>query len=280
MPRQKSFDRKTEDIGNILAFEHVNLTVPDQALATLFYVSGLGLTRDPYVDFGSFNVWVNSGAQQFHLPTGKPQVLRGEIGLAVPDLTSLANRLNKLAPRFANTKFAVEPQKNELLVTCPWGNRIRCFISPAMPLGISYLQLLVEKSKLPGIARFYQTIFSVPISLKSNRLDVTVGVDQTLRFKAAKKIPVYDGHHIAIYTPDFSGPYNKIHEHGQIMEESDQHQYRFLNIFDPDSGEVLYELEHEVRSLRHPMFNRSLLNRNSEQSFNRYTKGQDAFYPR
>jgi len=280
MPRQKSFDRKLENIGNILAFEHVNLTVPDQALATLFYVSGLGLTRDPYVDFGPFNVWINAGAQQFHLPTGKPQVLRGEVGLAVPDLASLSNRLTKLEPRFANTEFAIEKTKNELLVTCPWGNRIRCFTNQAMPLGISYIQLLIEKSKLPGIARFYQTIFSVPVSLKTNRLDVTVGVDQILRFKAATKIPTYDGHHIAIYTPDFSGPYNKIREQAQILEESDQHQYRFLNIFDPDTGEVLYELEHEVRSLRHPMFNRTLLNRNAEQSFNPYTKGQDAFYPR
>lgn len=280
MPRQKRFDRKTEDIGNILALEHVNLTVPDQALATLFYVSGLGLTRDPYVDFGPFNVWINAGAQQFHIPTRKPQVLRGEVGLAVPDLASLANRLAKLGPRLADTKFAVEPGKHDLLVTCPWGNKIRCVTDPAMPLGISYIQLLVEKSKLPGIARFYQSIFSVPVSLKATRLDVTVGVGQSLRFKAAKKIPAYDGHHIAIYTPDFSGPYNKILERGQIMEESDQHQYRFMHIFDPDSGAVLYELEHEVRSLRHPMFNRNLLNRNAEQSFNQYTKGQDAFYPR
>ncbi|MFT7242692.1 MAG: catechol 2,3-dioxygenase-like lactoylglutathione lyase family enzyme [Candidatus Azotimanducaceae bacterium] len=280
MPRQKTFNRKTEDIGNILAFEHVNLTVPDQALATLFYVSGLGLTRDPYVDFGPFNVWINAGAQQFHLPTGKPQVLRGEVGLAVPDLASLTKRLTKLGPRFSGTKFSVAPGKKDLLVTCPWGNKIRCFTDQAMPLGIPYIQLLVEKAKLPGIARFYQTIFSVPVSLKANRLDVTVSVGQTLRFKAAKKTPAYDGHHIAIYTPDFSGPYNKILEQGQIMEESDQHQYRFMNIFDPDSGAVLYELEHEVRSLRHPMFNRNLLNRNAEQSFNRYTKGQDAFYPR
>ena len=49
--------------------EHVNVTVPDQAEATFFYVNGLGFTRDPYIDFGPFNVWINVGAQQFHLPT-------------------------------------------------------------------------------------------------------------------------------------------------------------------------------------------------------------------
>ena len=35
--------------SNIRLLEHVNLTQPDQRLATLFYVVGLGLTRDPYM---------------------------------------------------------------------------------------------------------------------------------------------------------------------------------------------------------------------------------------
>ena len=42
-----SFDRSTEDQGNIIALEHVNVQIDDQRLATLFYVGGLGLTRDP-----------------------------------------------------------------------------------------------------------------------------------------------------------------------------------------------------------------------------------------
>ncbi len=41
------YDRSAEDIGNIVALEHVNLGVADQRTATLFYMSGLGLTRDP-----------------------------------------------------------------------------------------------------------------------------------------------------------------------------------------------------------------------------------------
>jgi hypothetical protein len=40
------YDRAAEDLGNIVAL-HVNLTVPDQQTATLFYVVALGLTRDP-----------------------------------------------------------------------------------------------------------------------------------------------------------------------------------------------------------------------------------------
>ena len=45
--------------------------VPDQRLATLFYVAGLGLTRDPYLMVSDSNMWVNVGRSQFHLPSGR-----------------------------------------------------------------------------------------------------------------------------------------------------------------------------------------------------------------
>ena len=71
-----AYDRSQGDLGNIVELGHVNLTVPDQRLATIFYVSGLGLTRDPYMMTGVDNMWVNAGRTQFHLPTGAPQALR------------------------------------------------------------------------------------------------------------------------------------------------------------------------------------------------------------
>ena len=49
---QPKYDRKTQDVGNIIGMEHVNVTVPDQELALRFYISGLGLTRDPYMMVG------------------------------------------------------------------------------------------------------------------------------------------------------------------------------------------------------------------------------------
>ena len=39
------FDRSIEDLGNVIALEHVNVRVPDQGLATLFYVSGQVMDR-------------------------------------------------------------------------------------------------------------------------------------------------------------------------------------------------------------------------------------------
>jgi hypothetical protein len=58
--------------------------------------------------------------------------------------------------------------------------------------------------------------------------------------------------------------------------ESDQHQYRFQDIIDPDSGKVLYTIEHEVRSMKHPLYLRPLVNRNPSQSIIGYSPGDDA----
>jgi hypothetical protein len=52
-----------EDVGSIVLLEHVNVQIPDQAVATLFYVVGLGLTRDPYLTVGLENMWINVGEQ-------------------------------------------------------------------------------------------------------------------------------------------------------------------------------------------------------------------------
>ena len=77
----KRFDRSIENLGNIVGLEHVNVMVQDQVTATLFYITGLGLTRDPYLVTGVANMWVNAGRSQFHLPVGGAQVLRGRNGL-------------------------------------------------------------------------------------------------------------------------------------------------------------------------------------------------------
>ena len=75
------FDYAHDDTSNLVLLEHVNLTIPDQHLATAFYVSGLGLTRDPYLMTGVTNMWINIGRSQIHLPQGSPQRLRGHVAL-------------------------------------------------------------------------------------------------------------------------------------------------------------------------------------------------------
>src|SRR5438876_2725442 len=114
-----------EDVSNIVLLEHVNVQAPDQALATLFYLVGMGFTRDPHMMVGLENMWVNLGEQQFHLPTNRAQVLRGHIGIVTPSLPALADRLKALEPRLAGTQFAWQDNDSHIDVTCPWGDQFR-----------------------------------------------------------------------------------------------------------------------------------------------------------
>src|SRR5205809_7752083 len=90
---QQLLDRSAEDLGNAIHLEHVNVTIPDQRIASLFYGAGLGLTRDPYLQVMDDNMWMNVGRSQFHLPTGNPQVLRGKTGIVIEGREELLKRL-------------------------------------------------------------------------------------------------------------------------------------------------------------------------------------------
>ena len=67
---------------------------------------------------------------------------------------------------------------------------------------------------------------------------------QTLLDNGYPPLPEFDGHHIQITLADFSGPHRKLLERGLITEESDQHQYRFIDIVDVDTNKPLHRLEH------------------------------------
>ena len=283
----EAFDRTEENIGNVLSMQHINLCVPDLYLATIFYVTGLGLTRDPYVDFGGPIMWVNAGEQQFHLLQNKAQRWRGHMGVVVPNLDDLKNRLGRVEKTLADTEFSWREANDCVQVTCPWGNDIRVFGPDSFPgqyLGIPYAEMLVAPGTAEGIARFYEQVLDTPAAVRNggegNRTEVSMGFDQQLIYQETQgAIPDYDGHHIAIHIANFSAPHAYLAERDLLTEESDQHQYRFQAIVDPESGETLAELEHEVRSLKHPMFKRHLVNRNPAQTFFNYVEGRDAFYP-
>ena len=283
---EQHFDRTEEDLGNIVGLEHVNVMIPDQVTATLFYVSGLGLTRDPYLVTGITNMWINVGCSQFHLPTGKPQVLRGHVGIVVPDRAALLQRLAMVKKGLDGTSFAVAEHETYVEVTSPWGNRIRCHAPQPrfgdISLGMPYVQLDVPTGSLDGIVKFYRRILGAPARVakddEGRHARVGVGPAQDLVFRETDgKLPAYDGHHIQVYVADFSGPHRRLLEKGLISEESDQHQYRFQDIVDTDSGKVLYTIEHEVRSMRHPLYARPMVNRNPAQTNQHYVPGCDAW---
>lgn len=281
------YDRTTQDFGNIVSLDHINLTVPDQQMSTLFHIVGMGHTRDPYMTVGLENMWVNIGREQFHLPTrDSAQVLRGRIGLVTPDVDGLEERLDGMAPRFEGTQFAVEREGHNLDVTCPWGNRIRCHPADGermggANIGLEYLIFNVPTGTAPGIARFYGEVMGATADVVERRgaptARVQAGRHQAMLFREdPDETRPYDNHHIAVYIADFSGPHKALQEMDLVTEESNASQYRFVNITDPETGETLYELEHEVRSMAHPMYGRELVNRNPAQALQAYRRGADA----
>ncbi len=278
------YDRSSADVGNIIALEHVNVVVPDVAVAMTFYVHALGFTRDPYVDLGPDLTWINVGRQQFHLPTGEPQVVRGVIELVVPDLRSLRARLQTVAEHLAGTSFDVQVRDDVVDVRGPWGNRFRLRESSPvdhMTLGLSAVEYDVPEGSPPGIGRFYEQIIGAPVSVHDGCCTVGAGPGQVLRFRETSgQIEPYEGEHVAIYVANFSNPHTWLVERDLIVEETDQHQYRFNWIVDPGSGQRLFEVEHEVRSLHHRLYQRPLINRNPDQNLRNYVPGADPFHPR
>jgi catechol 2,3-dioxygenase-like lactoylglutathione lyase family enzyme len=277
-----------EDVGNIVLLEHVNLRIPDQAMATLFYVVALGFTRDPYLTVGLENMWINVGEQQFHLPTGTGQVIPGHIGVVVPDIESLNERLKASQEQLKDTQFAWSVKDDYVALTCPWGNHFRCYHPGStfndMALGIPYVEFLVRPGAAKGIARFYEEVMRAPSVVGSESgipvAGVGIGRNQWLFFReTSQEIPPYDGHHIAVYVANFSGPYRFLKKRNLIMEDVRNHQFRFKDVVDPENGEKLFEVEHEVRSLRHPMYHRSFVNRNPEQTQRNYKRGRDNSIP-
>ncbi len=277
-----------EDVGNIVLLEHVNVQIPDQALATLFYVVGLGLTRDPYLNVGLNNMWVNAGDQQFHLPTRAPQVIDGHIGLVVPDLGALGKRLAAVKDGLKDTRFAWRKNKNTIFATCPWGNQFRCYEAGDrfgdMGLGIPYVEFSVARGGARRIVNFYEQIFVANGILENDDGGllgrIKLGRHQFLAFRETDQpIRPYDGHHIAVYVSNFSRPYGLLNDRGLISEEFRNHQFRFKDIVDLDGGATVFSLEHEVRSLHHPMFGRFFVNRNPAQVQRSYRRGRDAQIP-
>ena len=137
MAEPKKYDRAAEDFGNIVDIGHVNICITDQQVATDYYVTGLGLTRDPFLNVGARLMWVNVGRSQFHMPTGEPDVVRGTIGLVVPSREELLDRLASVRKFLSGTKFEFRETNDCVETVCPWGNRINLHAPDASVLAAS-----------------------------------------------------------------------------------------------------------------------------------------------
>jgi hypothetical protein len=280
---QQSFDRPAEDIGNSIHLEHVNVNIPSQHQAALFYVAGLGLTRDPYLMVSDDNMWVNVGRSQFHLPSGKATVLCGHTGLVIAGRQALLERLAAVQPKLQGTRFAFSEHNDYVEATCPWGNRIRVHEPDAtrfgrITLGMPYVEFGVPPGTAKAIVVFYRELIGAPAQCieDGSVARVLVGNNQHLVFRETDQpLADFEEHHVQIYVTDFSGPYERLQARNLVSCEDNRYQYRFRDIVDLDSGRPLFTIEHEVRSAKHPMYLRPLVNRNPAQTARAYSPGCD-----
>jgi hypothetical protein len=231
-------------------------------------------------------MWINVGMSQVHLPTRSPNVLRGRIGLVIPDRPALLNRLNQARKLLDGTQFDFKESNDGVEAICPWGNRFAIHAPDPgrfgnVALGMPYIEFDVRPGTAAGIARFYREVMGAPAELVENggavRARVQVGARQYFYFceTDAPERP-YDGHHIQVYIAAFSATHARLAERKLLTAESSQWEYRFRDIVDLDSGAVLFTVEHELRSQTHPMFGRPLINRNPAQGVRDYRPGTDA----
>ncbi len=264
------------EVGGIIHLEHVNFTVPGQELITLFYISGLGLTRDPYKRVDETNFGVNVGLQQFHLPSGGPTPpFPGLVHLVHPDLQGAVERLRRLegAGKFDGTPFALTEGGDLLDIVTPFGPRIHVHAaSPDLfpkPVGLFQVDLPIRPGTADGIGAYYRELFDTPVEMGQVQgrpaALVRMGANQLVVFHEAEPQGFdfdYRSFHLAFYTTRYERIAARLAQRpASIKGQAGAVMFFSRDIFDLGSGEQLLALENEVRSIYHPDFMRPLVNR-------------------
>jgi hypothetical protein len=146
--------------------------------------------------------------------------------------------------------------------------------------GVDFVEFLCPLGTAHTIASFYENVLDATTSVleKSDGRIAIIGVgniyasgkaDQSLLFReTSQEIPQYDGHHVALYVgesqADFEQAFkncvlaNVVWVNPRFEDEANDlrgarkwKQFRFKNIVDMETGETIFELEHEMRSIEH-----------------------------
>lgn len=261
--------------STIVEIGHINVNIPNQATAIAFYVTALGLTRDPEAMTSTGNMWINVGSSQFHLPSRCPtQRHRGTVGLVIPGVISsrdkLLQRLRHAQDALHGTLFLFEEADECVLVQCPYGNRIRLHppshqLLGAAALGMAYIEFDVPPGTAKHIGSFYRNVICAAVDVgegQGSSVRVLCGQHQALIFREVDAaLPAYDGYHVMLTLSDFPAIFRRLHDlhlitRGSVHEE----EYRFTDIVNADDGRVLFQVEHECRSMQHALYGRRLVN--------------------
>lgn len=146
--------------------------------------------------------------------------------------------------------------------------------------GIAYVEFKCPRGTAEKIALFYDSVLDATTSVFADATSKVAVIafgkvnaqglaDQSLLFRETdQEIPPYDGHHVAMYVgesaADFAQAFKNCDLAGIVWVNprfSDKantlqgakkwQQFRFKDIVDMDTGEKVFELEHEIRCLGH-----------------------------
>ena len=272
--KTSNFGLTSPEIGRMLHMDHVNFETPDHEMATIFYMNGLGFTRDPYRRADEQNLGVNVGRQQFHLPKRGEYTppFYGIVGLVVPDIGGIKQRfevLNDLG-KFEGTPYGWLEEGNTVLMTSPFGYRLRLHsygtLEFTKPLGIAYVEVPAPLGKAARIGKFYEKIVGAPVQISAGGYTeaaiISAGPQQEIKF-IERELDDYDTYtmHISYHVTHYNQLRQILKEHSSLIGLGEGEAFFFDKIFDPDTGELLMTLQNEVRSLYHPDFMRPLINR-------------------
>ena len=144
------------------------------------------------------------------------------------------------------------------------------------------LSFAVPEGTTAAIGGFYQNVLVAPAEIQSDGLSVAhikIGRHQSLRFRESKEpVAPYDGHHIAIYVANFSGPYNFLNSRHLISEDVRNHQFRFQSIIDDKSGRVVLHWNMKLEVFTIPC-SIGILSIGILQVQRNYRRGRDALIP-
>ena len=164
-----------------------------------------------------------------------------------------------------------------------WGDAVvhRFGKDTAECVGLSYVEFNCPPGTADKISLFYDSVFDATTSVVQDTTGPVAIIgfgnitsqgrsDQALLFRetARSTIPPYDGHHVAMYVgqsaEDFAQAFKNAQLAGVVWKNprfADQvdtlalaaqwNQFRFKDIVDMDTGETIFTLEHEIRSVAH-----------------------------
>lgn len=154
-------------------------------------------------------------------------------------------------------------------------------------LGIDYVEFNCPMGTAEKISLFYDAVLDATTCTSALRgtndggkyaiialgnVDENGRADQSLLFReTSQEIPPYDGHHIAIYVGESAADFEQAFRNAEtagivwvnprfsdktenIQGARKWKQFRFKDIIDMKTGEKIYELEHEMRSIEHESF--------------------------